>query len=162
MNIEEKIDKLEQELNELKKQAKNCKPKYWKPEDGEKAWYLRDNRITADFRWSSRVAKGLIATGNVFQSKEEAEKELKLRLATQRLKEAIWEANGGKFIRFTPYSTNIVIINNKGVLKAVNWTELQIAQNWMYIKDPLIAEKVLEENRRDFEIYYGLNQYMRH
>ena len=159
MNIEEKIDKLEQELNELKKQTKWCKPKYWKPKDGEKAWYLRDGRITADFSfiWSSRIAKGLIATGNVFQSEEEAEKELKLRLATQRLKEAIWEANRGKFIKFTPYSTNIVIINDKGVLKAVNWTELQIAQNWMYIKDRKIAEKILKENRIDFEIYYGLN-----
>ena len=156
MNIEQRIDKLEQELNELKKQAKWCKPKYWKPKNGEKAWYIESGNIGLSCQWVSPIDKTLITLGNVFQSKEEAEKELKLRLATQRLKETIWEANGGKFIRFTPYSTNIVIINDKGVLKAVNWTELQIAQNWMYIKDKETAEKVLEENRRDFEIYYGI------
>ena len=99
----------------------------------------------------------MITLGDVFQSEEAAEKELKLRLATQRLKEAIWDANGGKFINFSYNIKNTTINRYYNTLQISNWTEIQTAQDWMYIKDEKTAEKVLEENRRDFEIYYGLD-----
>ena len=156
MNIEQKIDKLEQELMELKEQAKNCKPKYWKPKSGEEAWFVYGSTVISDLRWS-RTDKGLIAAGDVFRSEEEAEKELELRLATQRLKEAIWEANGGKFVVFIPCVRNYTINIYDNHLQVDIYTYTQTAQNWMYIKDKETAEKVLEENRRDFETYYGLN-----
>ena len=156
MNIEQRIDKLEQELNKLKKQAKWCKPKYWKPKNGEKAWYIESGNISLSCQWVSPLDKTLITLGNVFQSEEEAKKELELRLATQRLKEAIWEANGGEFIEFVPDTFNIIINVYNNDLQADCYSSTQIAQNWMYIKDKETAEKVLEENRRDFEIYYGI------
>ena len=158
MNIEQKINKLEQELNELKKQAENYKPKYWKPKNGEKAWYIENDDICSSCQWISPTDKTLVTLGNVFQSEEEAEKEVELRLATQRLKEAIWEANGGKFINFSYNIKNTTISRYYNTLQISNWTEMQTNQNWMYIKDEKTAGKVLEENRRDFEIYYGLNK----
>jgi len=157
MNIEQKIDKLEQELIELKEQAKNCKPKYWKPESGKKAWFIYGSTIKSDFKWSSRMDKGLIAAGDVYQSQEEAEKELGLRLATQRLKEAIWEANGGKFVVFIPCARNYIINPYDNHLQVDSYTNTQTAQNWMYLKNTETAEKVLEKNHKDFETYYGLN-----
>jgi len=157
MNIEQKIDKLEQELNNLKQQAKSCSTKYWKPKDGEKAWYIESGNICSSCQWISSTDKTLITLGDVFQSEEAAEKELKLRLATQRLKEAIWEANGGKFINFSYNVKNTTINRYYNTLQISNWTEIQTNQNWMYIKDQKVAERVLKENHKDFEIYYGLN-----
>ena len=157
MNIEKKINKLEQELNELKKQAKNCKPTYWKPKNYEKFWFIDGMFIYKEmFHEHSNICGGKIAVGNFFRTKEEAEKELELILATQRLKEAIWEANGGEFIEFVPDTFNIIINVYNNDLQVDCYSSTQIAQNWMYIKDKETAEKVLEENRRDFEIYYGV------
>jgi len=156
MNIQQKINRLEQELNELKQQVKNSKPKYWKPKNGEEAWYLYGNKVRLDFDWDNESDKELINIGDVFQTKEEAEKELELRLATQRLKEAIWEANGGEFVGFDHSYMNHTINVYRNTLLVDSYNNTQIAQNWMYIKDMKTAEKVLEENRRDFEIYYGL------
>jgi len=157
MNIEQKINKLEQELNELKKQAKNCKPKYWRPKGFENVWYLHGGKIRFDSDQISAIDKETIAIGDVFKTREEAKKELELRLATQRLKKAIWEANGGEFIEFIPDVFNIIINIYNNDLQVDSYSYTQIAQNWMYIKDEKIAEKVLKENCRDFEIYYGLD-----
>ena len=156
MNIEQKINKLEQELNELKKQAENYKPKYWKPKNGEKAWYIENDDICSSCQWISPTDKTLVTLGNVFQTEEEAKKELELRLATQRLKEAIWEANNGEFIKFIPGILNITINTYNNILQIDYCTNIQSNQNWIYIKDRETAEKVLKENRKDFEIYYGL------
>ena len=68
MNIEQKIDKLEQELNNLKQQAKSCNSKYWKPKDGEKAWYIESGNICSSYQWISPTDKTLITLGDVFQS----------------------------------------------------------------------------------------------
>ena len=157
MNIEQKINKLEQELNELKKQAENYKPKYWKPKNGEKAWYIENDDICSSCQWISPTDKTLVTLGNVFQTKEEAKKELELILATQRLKEAIWEANGGEFIGFNPNIIDLVVSVNNNILQVDYCIDIQSNQNWMYIKDKETAEKVLKENHRDFEIYYGMN-----
>jgi len=156
MNIEQKINKLEQELKELKKQAENYKPKYWKPKNGEKAWYIENDDICSSCQWISPTDETLVTLGNVFQTEEEAEKELELRLATQRLKEAIWEANGGEFIGFVPDVLNVIINVCDNGLAVAHWAYTQANQNWMYIKDRETAEKVLEKNRKDFEIYYDI------
>ena len=157
MDIEQKIDKLEQELNWLKEQAKNCKPKYWKPKNGEKSWYIYGGILQSDNSWASKAYKRFIAIGDIFKTREEAERELELRLATQRLKEAIWEANGGAFIWFNENSKNFSIEVHQNTLLVTEARLVQVHQNWMYVKDEETAEIVLEENRRDFEIYYGLN-----
>ena len=78
-------------------------------------------------------------------------------MATQRLKEAIWTANGGKFINFSYNSNNTTINRYYYTLQISNWTEIQTNQNWMYLKSTEIAEKVLKENYKDFKIYYGLD-----
>ena len=72
MNLEQKIDKLEQELNELKKQARNCMPKYWDFKIGEKFYYIDMAKV-----YSSEYAgvisdfeKDLILSGNIFRTKK--------------------------------------------------------------------------------------------
>jgi len=156
MKIEEKIEKLEQELNELKKQAEKCKPKYWDFKIGEKFYYIDIAKVYSSEYADSEFEKDLILSGNIFRTKKEAEKELELRLATQRLKEAIWEANGGEFIGFTPEATNYTIITDSKIVKVNRFEYVQTAQYWTYVKDKETAEKVLEENRKDFEIYYDI------
>ena len=157
MNLEQKINKLEQELKELKKQARNCMPKYLDFKIGEKFYYIDIAKVYSSEYADSGFEKDLSLSGNIFRTKKEAEKELELRLATQRLKEAIWKANGGKFINFSYNIKNTTINRYYNTLQINNWTEIQTAQDWMYIKDEKTAIKVLEENRRDFEIYYGLD-----
>jgi len=76
MNIEQKIDKLEQELNELKKQARNCMPKYWKPKDGERAWFIMGKEVSSDTNWNKKSDKEIILIGNCFKTEEEAKKSL--------------------------------------------------------------------------------------
>jgi len=34
----------------------------------------------------------------------------------------------------------------------------KVFHDWMYIKDSVTAEKVLKENHKDFEIYYGIKK----
>ena len=72
MNIEQRINKLEQELNELK----NCKPKYWKPKDGERAWFIMGKEVSSDTNWDKKSDKEIILIGNCFKTKEEAKKSL--------------------------------------------------------------------------------------
>ena len=159
MDIEQKINKLEQELDWLKEQVKNCKPKYWEPENGEALWYIDGIKIySGTLHGNNKFYNELQLIGNCFKTEEEARKELELRLATQRLKKAIWEANGGKFVNFSYNIKNTTINRYYNTLQISNWTEIQTVQDWMYIKDEKTAIKVLEENRRDFEIYYGLNK----
>jgi len=130
-------------------------PKYWKPKNSEKFYYIEGTRICTTEYNNADFAKELVLIGNVFKTKDGAEKELELRLATQRLKEVIWEANGGKFISLNPNSIDFIVsVNN--LLQVIYCTSIQSNQNWMYIKDKETAEKVLKENRKDFEIYYGL------
>ena len=158
MNIEQKIEELEKQLNSLKEEVKSCNVKYWKPEKGENFYYVECTRIYVAEYDNSDFTKELVLTGNFFQTKDEAKKELKLRLATQRLKEAIWEANGGKFIGFEVGAINYTIFYSAYTLEVQWFTRFRTTQNWMYIKDQKTAIKVLEENRKDFEIYYGLNK----
>jgi len=44
--------------------------------------------------------KDTIKQGNVFKTREEAEKEVKLRAAKYRVKKRIWELNNGEIIEF--------------------------------------------------------------
>ena len=157
MNVEQKLNELEQELNELKQQTRNYMHKYWKPKIGEKFYYVEGTRIYVTEYDNSDFAKELVLTGNFFQTKEEAKKELKLRLATQRLKEAIWKANEEEFIGFVPDVLNITINVHNNILQVDYFTNTQTAQNWIYLKNTETAEKVLKENYKNFEIYYGLN-----
>ena len=157
MNIEQKINKLEQELNKLKQQTKNCMPKYWDFKIGEKFYYIYIAKVYSSDYVDSGFEKDLILSGNIFRTKKEAEKELELRLATQRLKEAIWEANGGEFIGFTPEVTNYMVTTDNNIVKVSRFEYAKTTQDWMYIKDEETAERILEKNRTDFEIYYGLN-----
>ena len=127
------------------------------PKIGEKFYYVEGTRIYVTEYDNSDFAKELVLTGNFFQTKEDAKKELKLRLATQRLKEAIWKANEEEFIGFVPDVLNITINVHNNILQVDYFTNTQTAQNWIYLKNTETAEKVLKENYKDFEIYYGLN-----
>ena len=128
MNIEQKINKLEQELAELKKQAKNCMPKYWDFKIGEKFYYIDIAKVYSSEYADSGFEKDLSLSGNIFRTKKEAEKELELRLATQRLKEAIWKANGGKFINFSYNIKNTTINRYYNTLQISNWTEYKLTK----------------------------------
>ena len=157
MKIEEKIEKLERELKELKEQIKTCNPEYWDFKIGERFYYIDIAKVYSSEYANYDFEKDLSLSGNIFRTKKEAEKELELRLATQRLKEAIWVANGGEFIGFNPNIIDLVVSVNNNILQVDYCIDIQSNQNWMYIKDKETAEKVLKENHRDFEIYYGMN-----
>ena len=156
MDIQKKIEELEKQLNSLKEEVKSCNVKYWKPKKGEKFYYGDITKIYCAECTNSDFIKDLFLVGNYFKTKEEAEEELELILATQRLKEAIWTANGGEFVGYNIHSMNYTVTVFRGKLIVNYFNDTKIAQDWMYFKDRETAIKVLEENRKDFEIYYGI------
>ena len=66
-----KLEELQKEVEEQKKQEE---PKPWKPEHGEKYFYIRDTlEIGSFFNWDGSIDDKLIKVGNCFRTKKRAE-----------------------------------------------------------------------------------------
>ena len=66
-----KLEALEKEAEMQKKQEE---PKPWKPEHGEKYFYIRDTlEIGSFFNWDGSIDDKLIKVGNCFRTKKRAE-----------------------------------------------------------------------------------------
>ena len=81
-----KLEALEKEAEMQKKQEE---PKPWKPEHGEKYFYIRDTlEIGSFFNWDGSIDDKLIKVGNCFRTKERAEqvaKKMRLLLRLEQL-----------------------------------------------------------------------------
>jgi len=123
-------------------------PEWWEPKDGEKAYYIDVNNSYAESKkWFTEVDKNVIKQGNVFKTREEAEKEVKLRAAKYRVKKRIWELNGGEFVGFEKNLPSCSFILRKGNTKveAENWFAIKFFPNWQYLKSKEVTKQLIDE-----------------
>lgn len=127
-------------------------PKFWEPKDGEEAWYIcASDSLRTSTHWN--VAERAI--GIAHQTKELAEQDLAIKLATQRLKKAIFYINEGKSYPFTRGNENCHIIFNQGKLELDSWSAYKTIPNWMYMKDTNACEQLISERKDDLLLVLG-------
>ena len=122
---------------------KEPKP-FWKPKNGVKAWCLIDDNITladALFNLDNRA-------GAFHETKEDAEKALKLCRAKQRVKEAVWNLNGGGWYPFEAEGENFTI-SFYDYLYCEVYESKKVNPSWLYLKDVEACGKLIESHRED-------------
>ena len=135
--------------------------KFWEPKDGELAWYIDvDNSITESRNWSkvpswekSPSAYRLIEVGNMFKTKEEADKYINFKKVEHRLRKAVWKLNGGPAPEFKYQIGNFTICTNGIFLDIDTWYNLQINPDWLWFKSIELAEELAETHKEDLLIY---------
>jgi len=160
-----KIKELETTLasvqNELEKLRQPNNIKYWKPVNGEEAYYIAGTRTPMSTCWENKLDKELIQVGDVFPTKKLAKQKLNHKLATQRLKEAIWDANDGCFLPINyddDYKHIVTYDSRSDSFSITSNCYTAAAPKWYYIKSYDKALKVLSENEADFRIYLGVDK----
>lgn len=108
--IMEKISELEQQIAELKEAAqKQDEPKAWKPNVGEKYWYISDWFSETNIEFCDGIYENrLIKSNNCFPTKERAEevaKKIRMLLKLERYHDMFcpdyvpdWSSDDAKFI----------------------------------------------------------------
>ena len=129
---------------------------YGTPKNGEKAYLITtDGKVIKDYSWYKDFNRRIINQGSVFKTKEEAENEVKLREAKCRVKQRIWELNGGKFIGFKNDSNNWSFELREELIIAKTWCSSKFYPNWQYLKSKELAEQLIEEMRDDLLLIRG-------
>lgn len=83
--ILEEINKTEEHLADMKKMLKECEYKRWKPEKGEKYWWVGGSSL--NIMTSDRISPFHYLTYNCFKTKEEAEQEAEKILVRRQLED---------------------------------------------------------------------------
>lgn len=98
MNKQEALKKLEiveKEAKELKSYIENLDKKkgYWKPENGERYWYIDSEEGLGTDTWTNDIIDVCrrLEMGNVFRTEEEALKQVELTKAIVRVRQYIAE-----------------------------------------------------------------------
>ena len=121
-------------------------PGWWEPKENEKAYYINSNGdIATSKRWNYESDKAIIKQGNVFKTKEEAEKEVKLRAAKYRVKKRIWELNDGEFIGFKDNEENWSFDLNNEKIRIISWYGCKFYPSWQYLKSKELAQQLIDE-----------------
>ncbi len=125
-------------------------PEWWELKENEKAYYIRvGGKIATSRIWDYENYKAIIKQGNVFKTKEEAEKEAKLRAAKYRVKKRIWELNG-EFIEFKKDLPNWSFsISRDEKIEAESWYILKFFPNWQYLKTKKLVKQLIDEMAED-------------
>lgn len=120
----------------------------WKPKEGEKYWIV--TFCISSFLWTDSISDNLMySTGHCYQTEEEAKKVYDRKIAEQKLKEIIFEANDG----WTPDWNNenqfkyMFYYNAKDKkVYSANWWQTKYYPNWMYIKDDKTRNEIYEKH----------------
>jgi len=127
------------------------KPKFWEPENGEKAYYINaaGKVVESTFWCGDTEDKNAVKQGIVFKTATEADREIELRKAKYRVKKRIWELNGGEFIEFNTdeYNWTFDLYSNKIVPEF--WPKTKSYPNWQYLKNRELVEQLINEIYND-------------
>ena len=152
-----------EQLLTLVTKANKGKSKVYVPKDGEKYWSIvgSSGGRLANYTWSSDYfGYGLLAIGNCFKTREEAEFEVKKLKVIKELKDYALEHNESEidwkdrnkekwFIHYDyPYSVIRSVWTYSMVLSAVYFTSSQVAEN---------AIKAIGEDRLK-KYYFGIEE----
>ena len=143
MSIEERINKLETELNELKSELKQKeKSSRWKPNHRDIYYYLNHNSKISDATYyNDAFDAGVMAIGNYFSTKEEAEFEAERLKVLAEMKEfeespdREWDGENEHFCIYWSFYRNCIGIDYKTESK----------HNEIYFESKEIAEKCMSK-----------------
>jgi len=93
----------------------------------------------------NNVDKDRVEQGNVFKTKEEAEKEVELRKAKYRVKKRIWELNDGEFIEFKQKHDNYSFDLYSNEIVPRFCCKTKSYPNWQYIKTEKLVKQLINE-----------------
>ena len=130
---------------------------FWEPKKDEEAYWITTvgesiPLVSSDNLWSQAE----INMGRAYKTKEDAEQAIKVKLAEQRLKKAIYTTNDNREYPFIDETQNWYILLNGDILTVAFTCQKKFMPNWFYCKNKEVAEQILQECGVDLVIY--LNQ----
>lgn len=107
--------------------------------------------------WDESLVEGMFAQGNIFLTREDAEKESKRRIARTNIIRTIHELGGEWDGESRFYCNSNIKGGIIGILcgSDIKWTESD-SEPALRISSPEIAKEVLEKCREDYKVYYGI------
>jgi len=152
MNLQQNINRIEEELAEMKLQLKQ-ESTFWEPENGEKAWYITNNGdVYISTCWPTEDSR-IIPQGHVFKTRQEALDEVKYRKAKYALRKEIWRLNGGKECPFILRGNNYCVTIQNDTLFCDCWTTTKINNNWFYLESGNLCEQLIGTHSKELKIY---------
>lgn len=128
--------------------------KFWEPENKKEAWFVDIGGCAVrSSAWFTQLDKNIITIGNVFKTKEDAEKYINFKKAEHRLRKAVWELNEGPAPKFKHIGENFTICIDGDSLSIDAWYNLQINPDWLLFKTIELANKLAETHKNDLLIY---------
>ena len=142
----QRVAELEAELN----RSKGAEP-YWKPAIGEEIYFIGTEGLIKIRHFSdSQFERDMLKQGNIFKTREEAEKISNIRACEERLREAVWYANGGKFVEFKLNNDNLAIDLYNGELEVSHGNTIKAFPDWQYFISEEAAQECREEHHDDW------------
>ena len=127
---------------------------FWKPINGEKAWYVSTGGdVIKASEWYTQLDKNLIANGNVFKTEEDAVAYVRYLQAEQRLKEVVWGLNQGEAPEFVICVDNYTVCFDGGFITPTIWRSRKINPNWLWLKSIQLCEELIKAHKDDLLIY---------
>jgi hypothetical protein len=154
MKIEDRIEKLEKELADLKLEVeKENKFKFF-PQEGDIYWYFTNTGPNISKVKARYTNEELNQIG--YKTKEEAEKARDIAIAKNKLKQIIeWKNDGWKPDWNNYNQTKLMFERHKKTVYIDVFTETKCQPDWMYMKDTNTAKWVLERHKNLVEIVLG-------
>ena len=151
IDLEENIKRMEAELTDMRKQLES-KEKFFKPINGVMSWYTtEDGVVFSRLGWNCKYSKGLVSQGNTFQTEAEAILERDRRAAKQRLKEAIFNLNGGHYGWEDDRYDYYPVLYNKDLACRLDIT-YKTQPSWFYLKSEKLCEKLVKTHESDLRL----------
>ncbi len=146
---EEKKEYYEQEKAKIEKELEALEePKLWMVEKNESYYYVDEYNCVQKRIYTSGKLRIhidiLYNNGNLFQTREEAEQEARLRSFEQRVARRFKELGGGKFVVGGDNFT-IKINLDKYKVTWMSWFEIYGSQRGWYHNDTKIVKQIIEE-----------------
>lgn len=152
IKLEKDIQEIELKLAEMKKELETKEEKPF-PQKNDRYYY-----VDADGKINSSKAFDSDGRFQVFRTKEDAEKFYKVECARKRVKDEIKRLNDG----WTPNWNNInqpkcyvCFFNEKGTIEKVRAYTIKVVDNFMYLKNEDLVEKLISTHKDDLLLLLG-------
>ena len=150
----------EKQLADIKAQTIEVAPKFYEPTSVGKNWCLNGaGDICYSINWTKEYEKSQIKVGNYYKTKEEAEHQVEVLKAKQRLKKAIFKLNG--------YNRGFIALENNYCITAIQKGPNQFTlftdyscnykhyPSWMYMKDLSSCDELEKAHKDDLLLVLG-------
>ena len=154
-NLQKQIEEMKVKLADM--EAELNKPEggayYWHPKkDGEAYYYVTEKGSVNRYRYGADVYPDRY---RVFKTKVEAQKYAECVKAEETLRRVITEVNEGWIPEWNGYDAKYVIgfVFKTKHIKVLTYMEDKLFPNFMYIKSRELAEKLIQDYKKEFITY---------